>query len=81
MESGGMGNLIFIATIFAVFYFFLIRPQAKRQKQQAQFVDALQRGMKLSHQVELLGKYPSLMKALSKYRLMRKHSSHLPEVQ
>ena len=30
--------------IFVIFYFFLIRPQSKRQKQHQQFVSALKRG-------------------------------------
>jgi|SRR5690554_5378111 len=60
MESGGMGNLIFIATIFAVFYFFLIRPQAKRQKQQSQFVDALQKGDEVVTSSGIIGKISKL---------------------
>ncbi|MCB0621212.1 MAG: preprotein translocase subunit YajC [Saprospiraceae bacterium] len=42
--GAGYGNLIFIALIFIVFYFFLIRPQSKRQKEQRQFVDDLEKG-------------------------------------
>ena len=44
---GGMGqymNLLFFALIFVVFYFFLIRPQAKKQKEQGKFVETMQKG-------------------------------------
>jgi len=37
-------NLLFFALIFVVFYFFLIRPQAKKQKEQAKFVTNMQKG-------------------------------------
>lgn len=37
-------NLLFFALIFVVFYFFLIRPQARKQKEQAKFVENMQKG-------------------------------------
>ena len=37
-------NLLFFALIFVVFYFFLIRPQAKKQKEQSKFVESMQKG-------------------------------------
>lgn len=37
-------NLIFFALLFVVFYFFLIRPQAKKQKEQSKFVESMQKG-------------------------------------
>ena len=45
--GGGPGqymNLLFFALIFVVFYFFLIRPQAKKQKEQARFVGEMEKG-------------------------------------
>ena len=43
--GGGMGGMI-ISTVLmiAVFYFLLIRPQKKRQKQMQNMLDALQKG-------------------------------------
>ncbi len=38
------GNLIFLALLFGVFWFFLIRPQSKRQKEQRQFSESIQKG-------------------------------------
>jgi preprotein translocase subunit YajC len=37
-------NLLLIASFILVFYFFMIRPQQKRQKEQRGFVDQLAKG-------------------------------------
>jgi preprotein translocase subunit YajC len=37
-------NLVFIAIMFGVLYFMLIRPQMKRQKEQKTMLEALSRG-------------------------------------
>ena len=48
LQAGGIPeNLvtpIMLALMFGVFYFFIIRPQSRRQKQQAEFESALKRG-------------------------------------
>ncbi|PKQ70153.1 preprotein translocase subunit YajC [Raineya orbicola] len=51
-QTGSQGgssamSLIFMVGIFAVFYFFMIRPQQKRQKEQMKFRDAVKRGDKI----------------------------------
>ncbi len=38
------GNLIFLALLFSVFWFFLIRPQNKRQKEQRSFIESIKKG-------------------------------------
>ncbi|MEN9611382.1 MAG: Preprotein translocase subunit, partial [Bacteroidota bacterium] len=38
--AGGM-SLIFPLAMFAVFFFFIIRPQMKRQKEQQSFADSI----------------------------------------
>jgi preprotein translocase subunit YajC len=45
-ESGGFDwtIIIFLVLIFAIFYFLLIRPQRKRQKEQRQLMEELKRG-------------------------------------
>ncbi len=43
--DAGMINLIFMAAIMLVAYFFLIRPQAKRAREQRSFVENLDKGM------------------------------------
>jgi preprotein translocase subunit YajC len=38
---------IFLVVIFAIFYFVMIRPQQKRQKEHRQMMEGLQRGDKV----------------------------------
>lgn len=46
-EGSGWGNIIFIVALVAIFYFFMIRPQSKRQKEIKKFRDALKQGDKV----------------------------------
>jgi preprotein translocase subunit YajC len=48
-EGGGAGymNLIFLGSIFIVMYFFMIRPQVKKAKEQRKFIEALKKGDKV----------------------------------
>ncbi|MCO5248441.1 MAG: preprotein translocase subunit YajC [Chitinophagales bacterium] len=45
--GGAMTPLIFMAGMFAVMYFFMIRPQQKKAKEQRKWVDELQKGDKV----------------------------------
>ncbi|WP_234567593.1 preprotein translocase subunit YajC [Rhodohalobacter sp. 614A] len=45
--GGAMINLLFLGAIFFVFYFFIIRPQTKRQKEIQQKVSDLKKGDKV----------------------------------
>ncbi|HKK46006.1 MAG TPA: preprotein translocase subunit YajC [Balneolaceae bacterium] len=45
--GGGWINLVFLGAIFAIFYFFIIRPQSKRQKEIQKMVDDLEKGDKI----------------------------------
>ena len=40
--GGGLFTIIYLAVMIAIFYFILIRPQKKRQRQMANMLDALQ---------------------------------------
>lgn len=42
--------------IIVVFYFFMIRPQARKQKQQVSFMDSLQKGDEVVTNSGLIGK-------------------------
>ena len=42
--GGGYSFLIMIALVFGVMYFFMIRPQAKKQKERQKMLDAVQKG-------------------------------------
>lgn len=49
-------NIIFIALIFGVFYFFMIRPQSKRQKEQRNFITELEKGDEIVTAGGIIGK-------------------------
>lgn len=55
-NSGGMMNILFMVAISAVFYFFLIRPQAKKQKEQNKFVEQLEKGNEVITASGIVGK-------------------------
>lgn len=46
-KSGGSFNLFLLGGMILIFYFFMIRPQAKKAKQQKQFVNNMQKGDKI----------------------------------
>ena len=58
LQTGGGGamNIFFMVAIFAVFYFFLIRPQAKKQKEQNKFVEQLEKGKEVITASGIVGK-------------------------
>lgn len=45
--GGGMGSILMIVALFVVFYFFMIRPQQKRQKEIKKFRESLDKGSKV----------------------------------
>lgn len=45
--GGGLQTLLMFGLIFIVFYFFMIRPQVKKQKEQKKFRDSLSKGDKI----------------------------------
>lgn len=42
--QGGMSSILMIAVMFGVFYFLLIRPQQKKQKEHAKMIGELKKG-------------------------------------
>ena len=46
-EGNGWGNIIFIVALVAIFYFFMSRPQSKRQKEIKKVRDSLKQGDKV----------------------------------
>lgn len=42
--AAGMMNIVFIGAIFVVMYFFMIRPQTKKAKEQRKFLETLKKG-------------------------------------
>ncbi|TNE67851.1 MAG: preprotein translocase subunit YajC [Bacteroidetes bacterium] len=57
-DGGGspLMGLLFPLLIIVVFYFFLIRPQVKRQKDQQKFIDGLREGMEVVTSAGIVGK-------------------------
>lgn len=52
----GMQSLIFLVLIIVVFYFFMIRPQVKKQKEMTNYRNALKKGDKVLTSGGLYGK-------------------------
>jgi preprotein translocase subunit YajC len=46
-QGGGSFQLIMLGGIIVVFWFFMIRPQAKKAKEQKKFIDGIQKGDKV----------------------------------
>jgi preprotein translocase subunit YajC len=55
-EASPISSFVMLAGIFIVFYFLLIRPQSKRQKEHRELVAALQKGDEVATAGGLLGK-------------------------
>ncbi len=53
--DGGFMNLIFLGAIFVVFYFFIIRPQSKRQKEIQRKVSEMKKGDKVVTSSGIIG--------------------------
>lgn len=59
-QGGEMIQLGMIVVLFVVFYFLIIRPQRKRQKDQDSMIGALQVGDEVSTNAGILGKVRKL---------------------
>lgn len=62
-EGGGDGaiiNLLFLGALFFVFYFFIIRPQSKRQKEIQQKVSDMKKGDKVVTSGGMIGQVNSI---------------------
>ena len=45
--DGGLGMILMLVAMFAIMYFFMIRPQQKKQKEIQKFRNAIQRGQEI----------------------------------
>ena len=68
----GASSLIFIVLMFAVFYFLLIRPQVKRQKEHQQLLNALQKGDMVITRGGLIGKITGITNSILTIELQEK---------
>lgn len=55
-SGSGMFQMILFAGILLVFYFFIIRPQAKKQKEQTKFLSSLEKGKDVVTSSGIIGK-------------------------
>lgn len=46
-QGGGSMSLVFLVAIIVVFYFFMIRPQMKKQKVEREFRNSIEKGTKV----------------------------------
>lgn len=58
--GGAMINLVFLGAIFFVFYFFIIRPQTKRQKEIQTKVSEMKKGDKVVTSGGMIGTVSSI---------------------
>ena len=58
--GGGSMSIIFMLGIVVVFYFFMIRPQMKKQKELKNYRDALQKGDKVITTGGIYGKIANI---------------------
>jgi preprotein translocase subunit YajC len=58
--EGAWTSIIFMVLIFAVFYFLLIRPQVKRQKEHKSLVEGLNKGDEVLTAGGMIGKITEL---------------------
>lgn len=58
--GGGMGNFILIPLMLLVIYFFMIRPQVKRQKKEKEFQTTITKGTKVVTNSGIHGKVVEL---------------------
>lgn len=54
--DAGWSNMLFLGAMILIFYFFLIRPQAKKQKEQKSFMDDLGKDDQVVTASGILGK-------------------------
>lgn len=58
--STGIPTMVMMALMFVVFYFFLIRPQSKKAKEQANYIETLKGGDKVILNSGIHGKIVSV---------------------
>ncbi len=62
--GSGWGSIAMIVLLIAIFYFFMIRPQSKKQKEMKKFRDAMQKGDKVVTAGGIHGKIKEVKEAV-----------------
>jgi preprotein translocase subunit YajC len=55
-QSGGMGMLVPMLLIFAIFYFMMIRPQQRKEKERRKMIEELRAGARVLFSGGMIGK-------------------------
>ncbi|MEL6720587.1 MAG: preprotein translocase subunit YajC, partial [Bacteroidota bacterium] len=58
----GMINMLFLGGMLVVLYFFIIRPQAKKQREQGNFLQSMKEGDKVVTNSGIIGKISRIEK-------------------
>ena len=59
-QGGGMGMLLMMVAIFAIMWFFMIRPQQKKQKEIRNFQNSIEKGTQVVTGGGIYGKVKSI---------------------
>lgn len=59
-QGSGISSIIMMVAIFAIFYFLMIRPQQKKQKELKSMIEALQKGDEVLTAGGILGRIQAL---------------------
>ena len=65
-QGGGMSMILMMVALFAIMYFFMIRPQQKKQKEIRNFQNALEKGSQVVTGGGIYGKVASIDHATGK---------------
>lgn len=68
-SGGGLEGLILPIGLIIILYFFMIRPQMKRQKEQTKMVENLQKGDEIQIEGGLMGKITELGDSFAKVEI------------
>ncbi len=70
-QQGGLMGFLPLIILFIAFYFFLIRPQMKRQREHQKLVQGLQKGDEVVTSGGMLGRVSELNEALLKIEVAK----------
>ena len=68
-----MGNMIFFGLILVVMYFFFVRPQAKKQREQDTFLKELKKGDQVITSGGIVGKITKIDEKFVELQTDQKH--------
>jgi len=70
--GAGIANLIFFGAIFAIMYFFFLRPSVKKQKAQESFSNELSKGQEVVTTSGIIGRINKIEKGIVQLQVDQK---------